>query len=279
MNTLRTKTLFALCALLSLTAFAPRPARAQLFADAVQYSGTFDLSANALYSNPNAALNRPTTLDDDGFDPPYHACLVNPAYGKDVSPHRNALVALGSDGKGALTVTFSTPITHSDAHWYGQDFVVYTNSFFTGSFPDGTPYFTEGDHLSQYQLDGGVYGSLPTVSVSSDGVHYVVAHTPDALVFPANPYHWAGITQSNPSGWGALQNFAKPVSPALTASDFTGVTGVYAVNTLYAGSAGGVSYSLSGTGLTSIKYIRFTGLGNIDGVSRVGFPPAAPSCQ
>ena len=268
-----------LLALLTLTAFLPLPARAQLFADAVQYSQTYDLSPNALYSNPNAALKRPTTLDNDGFDSPYHACLVNPAYGKDVSPQRNALTALGSDGKGVLTLTFSQPIIHSDSHWYGQDFVVYTNSFFTGSFPDGTAYFTEGDHLSQYKLDGGIYGSLPTVSVSADGVNYVVVNTPDALVFPSNPYHWAGVTQSDPSGWGALQNFAKPVNPALQASDFAGVSGSYAANTLYAGSAGGVSYSLSGTGLSSIKYVRFTGLGNIDGVSRVGFPPATPACQ
>ena len=41
---------------------------------------------------------------------------------------------------------------------------------------------------------------------------------------------------------------------------------------MYNGSAGGTAFSLANTpfAATGIQYIRFTGLGTVDGVSRVG---------
>lgn len=251
-------------------------ARSQSFASGYDPKGTYDLSTNANYNDPTNAVGQPTTLDNDGFgDPVYHASLVQPAFGQDANTGHNLLSALNSDGNGALTLTFSTPIVHSDAHYFGQDFIVYTNSFFTGNNPaTGKGYVSEGDDLSQYILNGGSFGSLPTVSVSADGINFVTVQSQDTLTFAENPYHWDGITSSNTSGFGALQDFSKPVDPSLTAASFTSASAADAINRLYNGSAGGVSFSIAGTGLSQVNYVRFTGKGNIDGVSLVGLAAA-----
>ncbi len=251
-------------------------AHSQSFASGYDPNGTRDLSASDTYKDPNAATGQPTTLDNDGFgDPVYHASLVQPAFGQDANTGKNLLTALGSDGQGELTLTFSAPIVHSDAHYFGQDFIVYTNSFFTGNNPTtNKSYVSEGDDLSQYILDGGSFGTLPTVSVSADGVNFVTVQSQDTLTFAENPYHWDGLSSANSSGFGALQDFSKPVNPGLTSADFTNVSAADAINRLYDGSAGGVSFSIAGTGLSQVNYVRFTGKGNIDGVSLVGLAAA-----
>ena len=80
----------------------------------------------------------------------------------------------------------------------------------------------------------------------------------------------------NSDGWGALNDFSKPVDPSLsTVSDFVGRSVAYADNTLYNGAAGGQAFSLAGSGLSTINYIEFTGYGNIDAVAGVSDAPAA----
>ncbi len=253
-------------------------ARSQQFASSV--AGYSNLSANPSYSSPGAALGRPTTIADDGFGDISHDSLALPAYGSDLQGN-NLLVSLGSTGAGSLTVKFDqTPITHSASHWYGEDFIVYSNDFFTGQ---GSSFVTPTTDMSQYLLNADpgklLFGTLPTVSVSSDGLSFVTLTPADSVFFPENPYRWAGISAQNPSGWddSSLQDFSKPVDPTLTLSAFAGQSAAYAANTLYNGSAGGTAFSLGGTPFadTGIQYIRFTGTGNIDGVSRVGDAPAA----
>lgn len=263
--------------LLSLTALAALAPAAQAQQLASSVAGYSNLSAGALYSNPAAALGQPTTLADDGFGDLYHDSLAYSAYGTDTNGN-NLLVSLGNSAQGtpgSLTVKFDqAPITHGASHWYGEDFIVYSNQFFIA---DG--YATPTTDMTALRLtDGSVYGSLPTVSVSSDGVNFVTLKSDDSLLFPENPYKWAGLSGQNPSGWddSSLQDFSKPVNPALLASDFAGKSVADAANTLYAGSAGGTAFSLAGTAFadTGIQYVRFTGFGQIDGVSRVG--DAAP---
>ena len=255
--------------LLSLTLlFGMVPAaHSQQFASSVAASS--NLSANALYSNPNAALGQPTTLAYDGYDT-YHDSLAYSAYGQD--PQGNNLLALlPSNGLGSLTVKFDqAAITHSDSHWFGEDFIVYSNQFFVGS-----DYVNPTTDMSQFKLtDGSIFGSLPTVSVSSDGINFVTLSPADSILYPENPYKWVGISAHNPSGWddSHLQDFSKPVDPSLTAASFAGQTAENAADTLYNGSAGGTAFSLANTpfATTGIQYVRFTGTGAIDGVSRVG---------
>lgn len=251
-------------------------AHSQSFATGYDPKGTNDLSTNSLYSDPNAAVGRPTTLDNDYGTDVYHASLVQSAYGHDANnPSQNLLTVLGGDGNGMLTLTFNAPIVHSDAHYFGQDFIVYTNSFFSGYDPTRqSPYVSEGDNLSQYILNGTINNPLPTVTVSADGVNFVTVQSQDTLTFAENPYHWDGLSSANSSGFGALQDFSKPVNPGLTSADFTNVSAADAINRLYDGSAGGVSFSIAGTGLSQVNYVRFTGKGNIDGVSLVGLAAA-----
>lgn len=248
-------------------------AHSQQFASSA--TGT-NLSTNPLYSDPSAATGQPTTLANDGFDI-YHDSLAYSAYGQNPQGN-NLLVSLGSSGLGSLTVKFDqAPITHSDSHWFGEDFIVYSNQFFIGD-----NFVTPTTDMSQFHLtDGTTFGTLPTVSVSSDGLNFVTLAPADSVFYPENPYKWVGISAQNPSGWddSHLQDFSKPVDPSLTAASFAGQTAANAANTLYNGSAGGTAFSLANTpfATTGIQYIRFTGAGTIDGVSRVGNAvPAVP---
>ena len=247
-------------------------AHSQEFATSV-YSAS-DLSTNPAYSNPAAALGQPTTLATAGGQT-YHDSMVYSAYGANPDGS-NTLAQLNPNGQGNLIVAFSDPITHSDSHWYGDDFIVYNNNFFIGSSSSG---ITPTTDMSGVTLTGGLFGTLPTVSVSNDGVNFVTLKSPDPVFYPENPYQWVGISTQNPSGWNdsSLQDFSEPVDPALTASAFTGQTVAYAADMLYDGSAGGTAFSLAGTPFaeTGIKYIEFTGTGTIDGVSRVADTPAA----
>ena len=272
------KTLTTRLVLLGLTALAPLgAAHAQDFATHVVSS--FGLGTNPLYNNPNAVLGQPTTLINGIYDNPkgtYHASMVYPAYNQD--PQGNDIIdTLGSTG--VITVSFDTPLTHSDSHWYGDDFIVFGNTFFPGS---GS--VTPTTDMSAYSINGNgaIYqNGTPQISVSADGINFVNL-TPQTAWLPTNPYKWVGISAANPSGWddtpGNLNDFSKPVNPSLPLSAFGGDTVADADNRLYNGSAGGAAFSLLGSGLTSIDYIRFTGEGNssvIDAVSRVSDNPAA----
>lgn len=248
-------------------------AHSQQFASGV--SAYSSLSTNPSYSNPNAALGQPATLANDGFGDLYHDSLVVSAFGADPQGN-NLLVSLGNTGQGSLTVKFDqSPITHSDNHWYGNDFIVYSNQFFIAD-----QYANTNSDMTQIHLtDGSTFGTLPTVSVSNDDINFVTLSPADSILFPENPYKWVGISAQNPSGWddSSLQDFSKPVDPALTAGDFAGQSVADAANTLYDGSAGGTAFSLASTpfATSGIQYIRFTGFGTIDGVSRVSDNPAA----
>jgi len=244
-------------------------ARSQEFATSATGS---HLSADPLYSDPNAALGQPTTLVYGIYDSPpgaYHRSLVYTAYNTDPSGN-NLLVSLGSTGLGVLTVKFDAPIVHSDSHWFGEDLIVFGNQGFVGDAP--VTLNTDMSHL--HIKDGSTYGALPTVSVSADGFNFVTLTPADSVPFPENPYRWAGLSAQNPSGWddSHLQDFSKPVDPSLTAGDFAGQTVAHAANDLYDGSAGGTAFSLANTpfATTGIQYIRFTGTGAVDAVSRVG---------
>lgn len=282
------KPALGLLSLAALFSLAPG-AHAQQFASSVAaYS---NLNTSGLFSNPNAALGQPSTLTDDTFKDLYHASAANPTYGVDPNG-KNLLVSFGSTGQGSLTVKFdNAPIVHSDAHWFGQDFIVYGNSFFQGhnnatgdDFVHADTDLTQTDMTQYHVTNGAAYANgIPTVSVSANGADFVTLTSADTMLFPENPYKWVGISAQNPSGWedtpGNLQDFSKPVDPSLTAAEFDGKSIADVANTLYGGSAGGFSFSLAGTqfATTGISYVRFTGLGNIDGVSRVSdAPQSAP---
>lgn len=266
----------------SLLAFGASAAHSQDYAASVTDS---NLTSAAPYNNPNAVLGQPTTLINSlgsfgEVSGTYHASMVYPAY--NVNPagslpsSSDLITSLGSAANSStnfLTVKLAAPITHSDSHWYGDDFIVYGNAQFFGKNFDSVTPTTD---MSQYIIGGdyGIYqNGTPTISVSADGIHFTLLQTSQTF-FPENPYSWAGISAADSSGFGALNDFTKPVDPTLKVGDFVGQSVAFADNSLYRGSAGGQAFSLAGSGLSSIQYIQFTGVGNIDAVAGVSDAPA-----
>lgn len=252
-------------------ALAPCAIAQDNFADnVVSYS---NLNASAPYSNPNAALGQPTTLDYDGYST-YHRSMVNTAY--NTAPGgSNLLAALDSTGLGTLTVSFNTPIVHDPSNWYGMDFIVFGDQGFIG----GPGYADDATEMANYFIsDGTTYSTLPTVSVSQDGVTFYTMPSPltpnGNTLFPENPYAWDSQTHA----WSSdTLDFTKPVDPALTDTNFTGKSVADAI-AMYGGSAGGTAFTLAGTPFVNdpkgISYIRFTGAGGVvDAVSRVSAAP------
>ena len=171
------------------------------------------------------------------------ATITAPAFGN------TEIVGVGNGGE--LTVEFNTPITNDPAnHAGGMDFTIFGNEFFI---------------LSGGTISGIFNHTGLTVWVRQDNVTYYQLSTPQGAddYFP---------TQG--SG-----NAALPVSASLTPSSFTGQTSAQAL-TLYNGSAGGASYSISSAvdssgssvDLSSISYVKVegtSGFGYVDAISRV----------
>ncbi|MBC8134265.1 MAG: PEP-CTERM sorting domain-containing protein [Fibrella sp.] len=237
----------------------------------VSVTGNFNES---LYRSPASLLGKPTTYIRDAFPAPggqrngtVAASAVFAPY--NTAPDGTKLITT-LDTNEQITVRFDTPIVRDPNHWYGMDFTVYGNAFF-GS--DGFVY--ANTNMEQRRISGGGIFNEPTqVSVSPDNINwYTYATGPFGDdYYPTNPFAWDRVNDT----WGAELDWTKPVNPTLTASSFSGLSVADAID-LYAGSAGGTSFSLAETGFSSISYIRVTGIGNageIDGFSRVGFAGA-----
>lgn len=159
------------------------------------------------------------------------------------------IVGVGNGGQ--LTLAFDTPILNSPTgHAGGMDFTIFGNEFFT---------------ISGTAISGVFNHTGLTVWVSQDNITYYQLVAP----YGADDYY---PTQGN--GDPSL-----PVNPAFTLSTFVGQTSSQALS-LYNGSAGGASYSISWAedaggqpvNLSSISYIQIqgtSGFGYVDAVSRV----------
>lgn len=158
---------------------------------------------------------------------------------------------VGVGNGGLLTLAFNTPILNSPTgHAGGMDFTIFGNEFFT---------------LSGSTIAGVFNHPGLSVWVSQDNLTYYQLAAP----YGADDYY---PTQG--SGDPSL-----PVNPAFTLSTFVGQTTSQALS-LYGGSAGGASYSISWAedangqpvNLSSISYIQIqgtSGFGYVDAVARV----------
>jgi hypothetical protein len=167
------------------------------------------------------------------------------------SPPFSNTAIIGVGMGGFLTLGFNTPILNDAAgHAGGMDFTIFGNEFFT---------------LSGSTIGGLFNHTGLTVWVSQDNITYYQLAAP----FGADDYY---PTQGN--GDPSL-----PVNPSLTLSSFMGQTTAQALS-LYDGSAGGASYSISwaedtngqAVNLPSISYVQIqgtSGFGYVDSVSRV----------
>jgi hypothetical protein len=222
---------------------------------------------SGIYGSPEATLGKPTTWIKDtqngGTDHKIAASLIYGAW--NTAPDGLALITTIKTG-GYLTVRFDSPITNDASHWYGMDFIVFGNSFFSGS----TSAKWDSNMDSITIASSGVAAEPTTVSVSPDGVSWYTYSAPTAdTLWPTQAFNW----DSTAHAWGTESDWTKPVDPSLNASSLTGKTVAQAIG-LYNGSAGGTAFDIGVTGFSSISYIRFTGSGGeIDGISRVSSVP------
>lgn len=217
-------------------------------------------AAAGLTANASAVLGEPSrTTSDlyytgpvDPFNAPYTATQI---------------ISVGSGG--SVVVQFDSPITRDASHLHGMDLIIFggagfawTNAMDEFWNPIGTPR-TDGSMFS-------INASSTRVSVSENGTDYYTLNPSLAPVVE-------GLFPMDGAG-----NFQKPVNPALTAASFAGAS-LDDIRTLYAGSAGGASYSLAwaqdGNGqpvsLTSANYVRVdvvSGKVEIDGFAAVPEP-------
>lgn len=220
-----------------------------------------------IYGMPEATLGKPTTWIKDtqngGADQRIAASLIYGAW--NTAPDGSALITTIKTG-GYLTVKFDKPIYDDPSHWYGMDFIVFGNSFFSGSAAAKWDSNMEAVTI----VSGNVAAEPTTVSVSPDGINWFTYATPTAdNLWPTQAFTWDFVNHT----WGPESDWTKPVNPSLLSSNLAGKSVAEAI-ALYEGSAGGTAFDLGVTGFSYIQYIRFTGSGGeIDGISRVSSVP------
>ncbi len=181
------------------------------------------------------------------------ATITAPAFGN------TNIVGIGNGGE--LTLGFNTPILNDPVgHADGMDFTIFGNEFFV---------------LGSGGISGIYNHTGLSVWVSEDNITYYELNSTKGAddLFPSEGSGDPGL----------------PVNPALTLSSFVGLTTAQALS-LYDGSGGGASYSISWAenasgqpaDLPSISYVRIEGTGGygyVDAVARVEtVPEPAEGC-
>lgn len=230
------------------------------------------------YEDPNAVLGRPTTVFRAAAGPGYpggdfHLSLVVGACNRDLDG--DPVVTSIQPGGGYITVAFDTPIEDDPGNWFGKDFIVFGNSFFSS-----IGFVTPTTNMETQKLNNGIVGTWEpsVVSVSQDGVTwYDYTNGPYGDDFaPTQAYTWDRDTHN----WDTELDWTKPVDPSLTKSSFANKTVADAID-MYNGSAGGTAFDLSGlplplneNGRKWIRYVKIIGTGGeVDAVSRVSHVP------
>mgnify|MGYP003632966033 CR=1 FL=1 len=222
-------------------------------------------NANGSYTDANAALGEASRFTGLGVFPS-GVTPFNPAFSAD------QLVSVGSGG--SLTLRFDTAITDAASHRFGVDLIVFGNAFFVDqSFFDDD---TSNDGTGILGPNPAIFGSssVAEVYVSADGQDWRLAATTSLNLFPTLGY--SDFTDATPLAPGSVPtDFTRAMDPALGLADLAGMDFADLV-ALYDGSGGGVGIDISGTGLTTARYVRIDNTGsaafNIDAVSVVPAP-------
>lgn len=241
-------------------------------------------TTQALYNDPYAVLGAPTTNFKNtwGSAATARVKLVEPAYNVDLNG--NKVITTLNQGS-YITVKFDHQVTNDANNPYGIDFLVFGNSFYTGS---GS--VSDATNMNTYMLSGGGtfngagFFEDVVVSVSQDGeTWYTYSNGPYGdNAYPTNAYLWDA---PNEQWTDTLSDFTKPVNPAVF-NTLIGQTGVSAADAIaaFAGSGGGTGFDLDalntlyGVQLDWIQYIKVAGVtghagGEIDAFSDVAAVP------
>ncbi len=174
-----------------------------------------------------------------------------------------------------ITVQMGSPITHNPAHPYGDDLIVFGNSFFLG----GGSTVDDTTNLNNVTLTGGIFSHPVQVSVSPDNVNWF-SFPVTAGLQPYNAYQWNDVTAS----WTTNElNPTVPLNPLVYTANFAGDTAAQVLDA-YGNSAGGTAFDLDNAldpngmtlaqdGYSSIDYVRVSsttsGYAVIAGISAV----------
>jgi hypothetical protein len=219
-------------------------------------------TANPYYGSPESALGEPSRFIADSSWPSV-VSMFNPPW------LPTQIVSIGQGG--SLTVSFDEAITNDPGHEFGVDLIVFGYSFFVDAdYPNG-----------QMTTPAGL-GSVGAgkIEVSENGVDFF--EIPNVLadqLFPTQGYNDSGPQDFLPGS--SPSDFFKPVDPALTLSDFDGLSYQQAL-ALYNGSGGGTPIDLGAAvdgagrpaGLTQAHYVRISHLG--DGSTEIDALVAVP---
>jgi hypothetical protein len=261
-----------MCSFIFFTAGISAVSASPYATELVSYSSS--LTGSSLYNDPTAVLGQPSTKFYNGSvsDSALRRIkLVEPAWykGPDGSGGSQKLITTINSGQ-YVEVKFDHQVTDDADNPYGQDFIVYGNSFFVGngSVSDST-------NMNTYTLSssGSVFAENMKVSVSQDGINwYTYDNGPYAdAMFPTNAYLW----DSENACWTDTESdYTKPVNPNLTNSDFAGKTAAQAI-ALYDGAAGGTGFDLAESGYSWIQYIKVEGVTGYSGGEINGFADVA----
>ena len=234
------------------------------------------------YDDPTAVLGRPTTwfnASGPGYPGGNFACsMVVGPYNTDLSG--NKIITTINTG-GYITVKFDNPIEDDPANWFGKDFIVFGNAFFSSN-----GFIAANTNMETFRINTGVSGVWEplTVSVSQDGNEnnwHTFTNGPYADDFaPTQAYTWDRDTHN----WDLELDWTKPVSDNLSKSSFANKYVADAID-LYNGSAGGTAFDISSlplpvnsSGRKWVQFIRVNGSGGeVDAISRVSHVPALVS--
>lgn len=225
----------------------------------VGYGG---ITSFAPYNDPNAVLGAPAT---DFYDPwggfgggtnDRLVKLIEPAFNTDAAG--NPLIVTLENGAW-ITVAFDHQVMNDPNNPFGIDFLVFGNSFYVGSDPNGG-FINDSTNLNNVELGGGIFSEQVTVAVSQDGVTwYEYTNGPYGdTAFPTNGYLWDPAAAQWTS---TVSDFTLPVDPAAAALIAAGGLTAADALALYNGSGGGTGFDLDVFGLDWIQYIRVTGYG------------------
>ncbi len=248
--------------------------------EVVDFSGSFGPSP---YDEPNAILGKPATQCQNIPGPwgggIFHVKLVEPAYNVDLGGNKVITSIYPTE---SITVKFDHKVVDYPGNLYGEDLIVFGNSFFVGT----GDYVNDTTDLRQYMLTTGVFSEPVTVSVSQDGItwHEFTSGPFTDDYYPTQACVWdPNLFDQTGNGWTDEEmDFTKPVDPDLSAADFEYIS-TYAAIQLYDGSGGGTAFDLQDltsysdlevdeeTGYRWIQYIKLSSnyQGEIDAVSDV----------
>lgn len=253
---------------------------------------------NSPYDDPAATLGEPSTwMNNSGApnDPdPCAVSMVCPAWNVGLQGEKLITTIKGDSTSlpaGNIVVKFAVPIVDDPQNWYGKDFIIFGNGFFT----TGGSYVYSGSNMesiliSVYSSQSGWWEPSP-VSVSQDGsTWYSFADGPYADDYaPTQAFAWDWVENrwlKDSLGQEVELDFTRPVDPTLSVSSFNQKSVAAGID-LYRGSGGGTAFDLDDlpdlpvdpiSGLKWIQYIRVDGTGGeVDAFSRVSHEVASMS--